>query len=361
MLYHLIYPLRTFFSPFNVVGYITFRTIAVIIVSLVLSYLLSKKIIPFIRSRQFVQSIRNDGPQSHLSKSGTPTMGGIIILITIVLSTLICARLDNRFIVFSLICVIWLGFLGFLDDYFKVIKKNSKGLTARWKLAGQVFFSAIVAVYLYYFPSNYIFSTSINIPYLKDVYINLGILYMLFVIIIIVGASNAVNLTDGLDGLAIGCLMISAFAYAIFAYLAGHAKLSTYLKIIPVSGSGELTIFLAAIIGAGLGFLWFNTYPAEIFMGDTGSLFLGGSIGLVAVFIKQEMILIVVGGVFVIEALSVMLQVFVFKRYKKRIFRMAPLHHHYELSGIPEPKVTIRFWIIGIILMLVAFSSLKLR
>ncbi|MDI6640778.1 MAG: phospho-N-acetylmuramoyl-pentapeptide-transferase, partial [Elusimicrobiota bacterium] len=212
-----------------------------------------------------------------------------------------------------------------------------------------------------FFPSNSQFSTVINVPYLKDVFIDLSVFYVFFVIIVIIGSSNAVNLTDGLDGLAVGHLVITAFTYAIFAYLAGHAKFSQYLKIIPVSGAGELTVFLASMVGAGLGFLWFNGYPAEVFMGDTGSLFLGGSIGLVAVFVKQELVLIIVGGIFVIEVLSVVLQVLSYKRYKKRIFLMSPIHHHFELAGLPEPKVTVRFWIVGIVLALIALSSLKLR
>ena len=361
MFYHLLYPLKVFFSPLNVMGYITFRSIAAIITSLLISLLFGPKMINYLKNRQFVQSIRTDGPQTHLKKSGTPTMGGLIILVSLFVSTILWARLDNRFIIWILTGTIWLGLLGYLDDHIKIVRKNSKGLVAKWKLAGQFIFALAVSVYIYFYPSNPAYATSVNIPYLKEVFLELGILYILFSMIVIVGASNAVNLTDGLDGLAIGSIIISCFGYAIFAYLAGHAKLSTYLRIIHVSGSGEIAIFLAAMIGAGLGFLWFNGYPAEVFMGDTGSLFLGGTLGLVAVFIKQELIFLVICGIFFAEILSVILQVFSYKRYKKRIFKMAPLHHHFELSGWAETKVTIRFWIISIILMLVALSSLKLR
>jgi len=361
MLYHLLYPLRTYFSPFNVFGYISFRTILVIIISLTVSFIFGKIFIQYLKKYHITQRIRTDGPKTHLSKEGTPTMGGLIIVISILVSTLLCARLDNRFILLVLVCVLWLGFLGFMDDYLKQIKKNPKGLNAKFKLYGQLIFALFIAVYLFFFPSNWEYATRINIPYLKEVYIDLGILYLFFIILVIVGASNAVNLTDGLDGLAIGCLMVSAVTYGILAYLAGNVKFANYLKIIYVPGAGELTIFLAAMVGSGLGFLWFNGYPAEIFMGDTGSLFLGGTIGLIALFIKQELLLVIVGGVFVAEAVSVILQVYSYRRYKKRIFRMAPLHHHFELLGWAEPKVTIRFWIISVILSLIALSSLKLR
>lgn len=361
MLYHLLYPLKAFFSPLNVFGYITFRSGCAIIISLLFSYILSRWFIPYIKSKQFVQSIRSDGPQTHLSKAGTPTMGGLIILVSLLFSTLLCARLDNRFILWIIVSIVWLGYLGFCDDYQKIIKKNSKGVSARQKLFWQTLLAVFISIDLYFNPPNSQFSTKVNIPYLKDVFLELGVIYFIFMVFIIVGSSNAVNLTDGLDGLAIGSLIISAFSFAILAYLAGHARLSQYLRIIPVSNAGELTVFLSALIGSGLGFLWFNGYPAEIFMGDTGSLFLGGTVGLVSIFIKQELILIVIGGIFIAEVVSVILQVFYFKRYKKRIFKMAPLHHHFELSGLPEPKVTIRFWIVGIVLALIAMSSLKLR
>ncbi|MBU0952526.1 MAG: phospho-N-acetylmuramoyl-pentapeptide-transferase [Elusimicrobia bacterium] len=361
MLYHLLYPLKIYFSPLNVLEYITFRSISAIITSLLISFIFGPKIINYLKNKQFLQSIRTDGPQTHLKKNGTPTMGGLIILISLVVSTILWAKLDNRFILWIIAGMVWFGLLGYMDDYTKIVRKDSKGLIARWKLAGQFTFAAAVCIYLYFYPANYQYATSINIPYLKEVFIDLRIFYLLFAMVVIVGASNAVNLTDGLDGLAIGNIIIAGIAYAIFAYIAGNAKMSQYLRIIPVSGAGELTVFLCAMIGSGLGFLWFNGYPAEVFMGDTGSLFLGGAIGLVAVFIKQELIFIVVCGVFFAEIISVVLQVFSYKRYKKRIFKMAPLHHHFELSGWVETKVTVRFWIAGIILMLIAMSSLKLR
>jgi phospho-N-acetylmuramoyl-pentapeptide-transferase len=361
MLYDILYPLKTFFSPLNVVGYITFRSIASVITALVLTFVFGKVIIAKLKSKHIIQIIRADGPLTHLAKSGTPTMGGILILTSMLISTLLWARLDNRFILWALGCTLWLGMLGTIDDYLKVIKKSPKGVPPSWKLAGQFGFAAAVSVYLFFWPQNPAYATSVNIPYLKNVYVDLSLFYLLFASIVIVGSSNAVNLTDGLDGLAIGNIIICAFVYAIFSYLAGHARFSSYLGIIPVHGAGELAVFLSAMVGAGLGFLWFNGYPAEVFMGDSGSLFLGGTIGLVAVFIKQEIILLVVGGVFVMEILSVMLQVYNFKRTGKRIFRMTPIHHHFELSGWAEPKVTVRFWIIGIVLALVAITSLKLR
>jgi len=332
-----------------------------ILTSLILSFIIGGKLISYFKRTQIIQTIRPDGPATHQKKAGTPTMGGVIILLTLLVSTLLWARLDNRFVIWTIISVIWLGFLGFLDDYLKVIKKNPEGIKARTKLLGQIILALSVSVYLYFNPSNPQFSTIINLPYFKDAYIDIGIFYIVFSTLVIVGSSNAVNLTDGLDGLAIGNIIIAAFSYVIFSYIAGHAKFSQYLKIIPVPGAGELSIFLSAMIGAGLGFLWFNGYPAEIFMGDTGSLFLGGTIGLIAVFIKQELILIVVGGIFVIEVLSVIIQVSYFKRTKRRVFKMSPIHHHFELSGWAEPKVTIRFWIVSIVLSLIAMTSLKLR
>lgn len=355
--------LKEHFSPFNVLSYITFRAGGAILTALMLTLFLAPMFISYLRKKQVTEVIRKDGPSSHLSKSGTPTMGGAIILIATVLSTLIWARLDNRFIWLALVTVIFLGLLGFVDDYSKwqTPGHHSKGLSPAKKIAAQLLLAIGVTAYLFIYPSNNELITRVNVPYLKNVYWELGYGYIFFSILIIVGSSNAVNLTDGLDGLAIGSLVISSLTVALFAYLAGHAKFSSYLRIIPVNGAGELSVFLAAIIGAGLGFLWFNSFPAEIFMGDTGSLFLGGALGLVSVLIKQELILIVVGGLFVIEALSVLLQVYSFRYHGKRIFKMAPLHHHFELSGWQEPKVTIRFWIISIVLSLIALTSLKLR
>lgn len=362
MFYYLTY-FKEVFSPFNVLSYITFRAGSAILTSFFLTWYFGPKFISYIRKKSMTQTVRSDGPESHLSKSGTPTMGGLLVLMTSAFSTLLWTRLDNRFIWLLFITMMFLGCLGFLDDYLKRTggPGNSQGLTPFSKMMAQLFLTICLVTYLFIYPPNPAFSTKVNIPYFKSLFVDLGIFYCMFALLVVVGSSNAVNLTDGLDGLAVGSLIISCLTFAVFAYLAGHAKFSTYLRIVPVAGAGEISVFLAAIAGAGLGFLWFNSYPAEIFMGDTGSLFLGGSLGLIAVMIKQELILIVVGGLFVMEALSVLLQVYSFRLRGKRIFKMAPLHHHFELSGWQEPKVTVRFWIISIVLSLIALASLKLR
>ncbi|MFH1369329.1 MAG: phospho-N-acetylmuramoyl-pentapeptide-transferase [Elusimicrobiota bacterium] len=361
MLYHLLYPLHYYFSPLNIFQYITFRAVGAIITSLIICLLVGPALIEYLKKLKIGQTIRTDGPPAHLVKSGTPTMGGLLILISMVVSTFLWARLDNRFIHILLAGAVWLGALGFWDDYLKLVKKNPKGLQSKYKFIFQTILASGVAAYLWFYPPNELFATKVNIPYLKDVFINLYFGYIFFAILEIVGFSNAVNLTDGLDGLAVGNLVIAALALGLFSYFAGHIKIAEYLRIIPVSGAGELSVFLAAMIGAGLGFLWFNAYPAQIFMGDTGSLFLGGSLGLVALCIKQELVLAVIAGVFVMEVVSVVLQVYSFRHARKRIFKMAPIHHHFELSGWAETKVTVRFWIIGIILALVALASLKIR
>jgi phospho-N-acetylmuramoyl-pentapeptide-transferase len=361
MLYHLLYPLHDVITPFNLFQYITFRAAGAILTSLVICFFMGPPLIVHLRKLKIGQTVRTDGPQTHLVKSGTPTMGGLLILFSMVISTLLWARLDNRFIVITLIGTVWLGIIGFRDDYLKLVKKNPKGLSGRKKILWQTLLALLVSVYLYFFPSNPEYATSINIPYLKHVFVDLSLAYILFSMVVIVGSSNAVKLTDGLDGLAIGNLIIAALTFALFSYFCGHMKIAQYLRIIPVTGAGELSVFLAAMVGAGLGFLWFNSFPAQVFMGDTGSLFLGGALGLVALFIKQELILVVIGGVFVAEAVSVILQVYSFRHFGRRVFKMAPLHHHFELSGWAEAKVTVRFWIIGAILALLAFASLKLR
>jgi len=361
VLYHLFYPLSELFTPFNVFQYITFRAGGAVLTSLLVCFIFGPLIIKKLKELKVGQTVRTDGPSTHQCKTGTPTMGGLIIMLSILVSCLLWARLDNRFIIWLLCGTLWLGFLGFLDDYVKLTKKNTKGLSAVSKLFGQTVFAASLAAYLSFFPQNHEFATLVNIPYLKGFFVNLSFFYIVFAIVVVVGSSNAVNLTDGLDGLAIGNIVIAAFALGLFAYFAGHFQIANYLKIVPVSGSGEITVFLFAVVGAGLGFLWYNAHPAEIFMGDTGSLFLGGVLGMTAVFIKQELILVLLGGVFVAEAISVLLQVSYYKKTKKRIFKMAPLHHHYEMLGISETKVTIRFWIVGIILAILSFASLKLR
>lgn len=361
MFYLLLYPLRDIFSPFNLFQYISFRVGGAILTSLIICIIFGPYFIRQMQRLKVKQTVRSDGPQTHHAKSGTPTMGGLLILIAIVISTVLWARLDNSYVILLLIATIYLGFLGFLDDYLKLVKNNSKGISARGKLLWQTILATAVAFFLMCHPPNPDYAFSINIPYLKEVFVNISYFYILFVIVEIVGSSNAVNLTDGLDGLAIGCIMIVAFSLALFSYFAGHAVVAQYLKIVHVVGAGEISVFLFSIVGASLGFLWFNAHPAQIFMGDTGSLFLGGVLGMSAVFIKQELILILLGGVFVAEALSVLIQVAVYKKTKKRFFKMAPLHHHFELAGLTETKVTVRFWIVGIILAIISFASLKLR
>lgn len=329
--------------------------------SLVLAFVLGSHIIKYLKQYKIGQVIRSDGPQTHLAKSGTPTMGGIIILLSMIIATFLWARLDNRFIVIILFSIVWLGLIGFFDDYLKLVKKNPKGLEPQIKFVAQSVLALGVSVYLWFYPPHPDYASIVNIPYLKNIFVNLYLGYILFSALVIVASSNAVNLTDGLDGLAIGNLIIAAFTMALFAYFSGHLKIASYLRIVPIPGAGELSVFLATLVGAGLGFLWFNTYPAQVFMGDTGSLFLGGALGLTAVFIKQEIILAIISGVFVIEVLSVILQVYSYRHRGKRIFKMSPIHHHFELSGWAEPKVTVRFWILGIIFALISLASLKIR
>lgn len=361
MFYHILYSLSEFFTPFNVFQYITFRAGGAILTSLIITFLIAPYIIRTLKKYKISQTVRDDGPSTHKLKSGTTTMGGIIIIISLLISTLLWARLDNIFIIWLILATVFFGFIGFSDDYLKLIKKNPKGLSARKKLVFQSIFAICIIVYLFFYPTNVHFATIIDIPYLKDIFIEMSYFYFVIVFFVIVGSSNAVNLTDGQDGLAIGNIIIVAMALALFAYLIGNINIATYLKVPYINGAGEISVFLMALFGSGLGFLWYNSYPAEIFMGDTGSLCLGALLGLSAVFIKQELILVILGGVFVAEALSVMIQVSVFKKTKTRFFRMAPLHHHFELGGISEIKVTIRFWIVGIILAILAVASLKLR
>jgi len=363
MLYHIFSYLSNTFTAtsFKIFQYITFRSGGAILTSLLICFITGPYIINKLSNFKIKQVIRIDGPTMHFKKSETPTMGGILIFLSVIISTVLWARLDNRFIIWLLVGTTWLAFLGLYDDYLKIKKKNTKGLSKKGKLLGQTIFSVLLAIYLAFFPQNSEFTTLVNIPFLKNFFINLHCLYIVLVVIIVVGSSNAVNLTDGLDGLAVGNITIAAFTLALFAYFAGHLYISSYLKIINVTGAGEISIFLFAVVGACLGFLWYNSHPAEVFMGDTGSLFLGGVLGITSIFIKQEIILVFVGGVFFIEALSVLIQIFYYKRTKKRVFKMAPIHHHFEMLGISETKVTIRFWITGIILAIFSFASLKLR
>ncbi|MCK4507052.1 MAG: phospho-N-acetylmuramoyl-pentapeptide-transferase [Desulfuromonadales bacterium] len=358
MLYHLLYPLHTEFSVFYVFRFITFRTIYAAITALVISFLLGPWLIEKLSSLQLGQTIRRSGPESHFKKEGTPTMGGSLILFAIVLPTLLWADLTNMYVWLVLFVTVGYGIIGFVDDLLKIRKKNSDGLSARKKMFWQMLIAFGVGMILMVYPG---FQTTLAFPFFKSLNPDLGWFYVPFAMLVIIGASNAVNLTDGLDGLAIGPVIIAAGAYLLFAYVAGHATLSSYLQIDGVKGAGELSILCGAMVGAGLGFLWFNTYPAQVFMGDVGSLSLGGAIGTIAVITKQEIVLVIVGGIFVMEALSVIVQVASFRLYGKRVFRMAPIHHHFELKGWPEPKIIVRFWIISIILALIGLSTLKLR
>jgi phospho-N-acetylmuramoyl-pentapeptide-transferase len=359
MLYHFLYPLHTTFSAFNVFRYITFRTIYASLTAFLICFLLGPWVIRRMSELQIGQFIREEGPQSHRKKAGTPTMGGTLIIFAIVASTLIWGNLGNPFVWIALLSCVGFALIGFVDDYLMQIKKRNLGLTARGKFTLQALLSLLVGLLVFVCPD---FSSRLTVPFFKQFSPDLGWGYVLFAALVITATSNAVNLTDGLDGLAIGPTVIAAAAYMFFAYVAGHVRMAEYLQISYVPGSGEITVFCGAVAGAGLGFLWFNSYPAQIFMGDVGSLPLGAALGTVAVITKQEILLFLVGGLFVIEALSVIFQVGFFKATRgRRIFRMAPLHHHFELKGWPEPKVIVRFWIIAIALALMSLSTLKLR
>ncbi|HBA60437.1 MAG TPA: phospho-N-acetylmuramoyl-pentapeptide-transferase [Elusimicrobia bacterium] len=353
---------RDLFSPLNVFQYITFRAGGAVMTSFLLSLLIGPWLIAKLRSYKIGQVQRTDGPKTHLAKQGTTTMGGLLIFLTLITSTLLWARIDNRFILLLLFTTVVLAFTGWMDDYTKLVKKNPKGASSAFKFSLQLFTAIVVAGYLAANPPNAGYSNLLSIPFAKEMYLNLGLMYAALVMIVIIGSSNAVNLTDGLDGLAAGTIVFTALTFAILAYSAGNVKLASYFKIIYVEGAGEMTVFLSAMIGSCLGFLWYNAHPAEVFMGDTSSLFLGGTIGVAAIATKQELLLPVAGGIFLLETLSVILQMGSYKlRNKKRLFLMAPIHHHFELKGIAESKVTIRFWIAGIMLMLLALSSLKIR
>lgn len=347
-------------SGFNVFSYLTLRAILSTLTALLIAIVIGPKMIRYLQRMQIGQTVRDDGPQSHLSKSGTPTMGGLLILAAIVVSGLLWADLTNRYVLVTLTVVVAYGIIGFVDDYRKVIRKDAKGLIARWKYFWQSAIALGVAFYLYS-SATLSAETSLLVPFFKEVFPQLGIFFVIITYFTIVGTSNAVNLTDGLDGLAIVPTILVAGAFAIFAYVTGNANFAAYLNIPHIPLTSELVIVCTAMVGAGLGFLWFNTYPAQVFMGDVGSLALGGTLGVLAVLVRQEIVLIIMGGVFVIETLSVILQVGSYKLRGQRIFRMAPIHHHYELKGWPEPRVIVRFWIISIILVLVGLATLKLR
>jgi len=354
-----LYPLHDNFAGFNVFKYITFRSLGAGLTALLISLALGPYFIRLLSRHQMGQQIRDDGPQSHLKKQGTPTMGGLLILVAVTVSTLLWADLTNKYVWLVLGTMIAYGWIGWLDDYKKIREANSKGLSERSKLFLQTLFAVISLTILYFYLDH---STTLYIPFIRALSLDLTLVgYLVFAWFVLVGCSNSVNLTDGLDGLAIGPLITSFLTFGIFCYLAGHLRLAEYLFIPHVKDAGELSIFCCAVVCAGMGFLWFNTYPAQVFMGDVGALALGAALGLVALITKNEIALAIVGGIFVLEAVSVITQRISYKMTKKRVFRMAPIHHHFELSGWAEPQVTVRFWIVSMVLAMLALATLKLR
>ncbi len=361
MLMELLLPLEPTFGVLNVVRYITFRTAAASLTALVISLVLGPWMIRTLREFQIGQVIRQEGPQSHRAKAGTPTMGGLLILTASIVPTLLWTDLTNPYVWIAVLATCAFGAIGFADDYLKVVHRSHHGLRPRYKMALQILVALAVGVTLMVFAANNLYNTRLIFPFFKNLIPDLGWLYVAFTVLVLVGASNAVNLTDGLDGLAISTFGVAAAAFTALAYVTGHAVLADYLLLVRFPPAGELTIFCGALVGASLGFLWYNSYPAELFMGDVGSLALGGALGTVAILIKQELLLPIVGGVFVIEALSVIVQVGSFKLRGQRVFKMAPLHHHFELSGWSEPKIITRFLILAVIFALFSLTTLKLR
>jgi len=360
MLYSLLYSLYDWFSPLNVFKYITFRTSLAVLSAMVLSLILGPWIIRKLKRFSLIQQIRDDGPKSHMGKAGTPTMGGLLIIVCIALSMLMWGDLKNIYIWIMMLSLFGFGAIGFLDDYLKIIRKNHRGLRAYQKFGMQILLALFIGIFLYFNPKDP-YTDVLSVPFFKKWLFDLGLFYIPFSVIVIVGSSNAVNLTDGIDGLAIGLVAVAVLANAVLVYISGHKGLAEYLQVLYLPGTGELTVFCGAMLGASLGFLWYNSYPADVFMGDVGSLGLGGSLGTLAVITKHEIVLAIVGGIFVIETFSVMLQVASFKLTGKRVFKMAPIHHHFELKGWPEPKVIVRFWIVGIMLALLSLATLKVR
>ena len=369
MLGDLLYKFTDIYFGFNLFRYITVRAALAAITALLFSLIIGPRIIRLLREKQWGEEIRSDGPQTHLAKAGTPTMGGIIILLGIILGVLLWAKLDNFYIQLIFIATIWMGLVGFLDDYLKVVKKIKKGLIGRYKLAGQIILSIFVGSMLFFNPELVTQGINANtsLPFFKNLEIDFGWLYIPVIVFVITGTSNAVNLSDGLDGLAAGLIAIAMLAFAGMSYVTGNVNFSDYLNIIYLPGSGELTVYCLAVVGAAMGFLWYNAYPAQVFMGDTGALALGSTLGAISVLLKKEILLVLIGGVFVAETLSVIIQTSYFKYTKRktgkgrRIFNMAPLHHHFELSGWHESKVVVRFWIIGAMLALMSLSTFKIR
>jgi phospho-N-acetylmuramoyl-pentapeptide-transferase len=346
----------------NIFRYVTFRSAYAAVTAFLIAFLLGPPLIRLLKRKMVEEIIREEVPERHQAKAGTPSMGGILILAGVLVPTLLWADITSRYVIVALVATASMGLMGFVDDYLKLISKKPLGLLARWKFVGQSILALAIGLFVYLFPLENGMTTWLTFPFIKDVAIDLGVWYVLFVMITVVGSTNAVNLADGLDGLAAGAMLFSGAAYAVMCYIVGNVKFAEYLNVMFVSGGGELTVYMAAMIGALLGFLWFNSYPAQVFMGDTGALALGGGIGTVAVLIKQELLLVIVGGAFVIETLSVMSQVAYFKiTGGKRLFKMAPIHHHYELRGVAEPKITIRFWILSAICAVIGLSTLKIR
>ncbi len=362
MLYHLLAPLTHYISGLNVFRYITFRAAGATVTAIFICLILGPLFIRLLKKYQVTESIRPEGPERHQAKSGTPTMGGLIILAGIIIPTLLWADLTNYFTQMILLVTVWLGAIGFMDDYLKAIKRQPKGLVARKKMIGQLLLGAIFAAALVWMAPDQLYDGTTEIPFFKNYMLSLGILYGPFVVVVITGSSNAVNLTDGLDGLAIGLCALCFMTFAGIAYLSGRVDFSQYLAIDYLPGAGELAVYCGAAFGSALGFLWFNSHPAEVFMGDTGSLALGGALGAIAILLKKELLLVVVGGVFVMVALSVIIQVLSYRyRGGKRVFKMAPIHHHFELCGWAESKIVVRFWILGALCALLTLATLKVR
>lgn len=358
MLYWLLYPLHTDIAIFNVFRYLSFRIIYAALTAFVIAFVLAPPLIRKLQKLRLGQRIREEGPSHHQAKQGTPTMGGILIIFAVLLSTLLWADVGNLYVWLVILSIVGFGLVGFIDDYIKIARGRSEGLTVLQKFVAQIGIALGIGLFFYTSPG---YSTELSVPFFKAFTPDLGTLYIPFAILVIVGCSNAVNLTDGLDGLAIGPVMVASMAYAVVAYAAGNKVVSEYLLIPYIEGAGELSVLMAAVFGSSLGFLWFNTYPATVFMGDVGSLPLGAALGTVAVVSKHELLLILVGGVFVMEAVSVIFQVLFYKSRRKRIFLMAPIHHHFEMKGWEEPKVVVRLWIVAILLSLLSLSTLKLR
>ncbi len=362
MFYHLLYPLTKHVSGFNLFQYITFRTAGAMVTAIIISLILGPLFIRMLRKYQIAETIREEGPVGHQKKAGTPTMGGLIVLAGILIPTLLWADLTNFHVVMIMIITAWMGLIGFMDDYLKVVKGQPRGMVGRKKLIGQVIIGLIFGLALLFVAPEGQYDGTTDIPFFKDYVLILGFMYVPFIIVVLTGSSNAVNLTDGLDGLAIGLCGLCFFAFLGLAYLTGRLDYSSYLQIEYIPGAGELAVYCGAAMGSSLGFLWFNSHPAEVFMGDTGSLSLGGALGALAILLKKELLLVVVGGVFVVTALSVIIQVLSYRlRGGKRVFKMAPLHHHFEMIGWPESKIVVRYWIIGALCALLTLATLKVR